>query len=314
MGPNWTRITGKHDFTFCIAWCREDVDYLYILKEESCLAYQGCSILLETFYESRVDTWRKLRGEPSHIEGSPLVFCRYLLAKDWPSTCKTYKTCNLKGNWARDSGNATECIVLVSVRSISWIYWRGYNCVKVHMYLLQIYICVCVHIHADTQILKLHGVISHLFRHFHLCIKWSFVCDANVVQHGLRCEMQRAGFTLLIAGCYTRYWLSNRAAWISKAFVCLMCSFSVSSYCMLWRNPAVPPDVHPWHSTAARCTGVTPFLVLVSLSIWSPIGGARCWHFPVWSWSHSPLLSRPKWVSHCIWSQMYLGHTSAFKI
>lgn len=48
MGPNRTRITGKHDFTFCIAWCREDVNYLYILKEKSCLAYQGCSILLET--------------------------------------------------------------------------------------------------------------------------------------------------------------------------------------------------------------------------------------------------------------------------
>lgn len=48
MGPNQTRITGKHDFTFCIAWCREDVCYLYILKEKSCLAYQGCSILLET--------------------------------------------------------------------------------------------------------------------------------------------------------------------------------------------------------------------------------------------------------------------------
>lgn len=47
MGPNGTRITGKHDFTFCIAWCREDVNYLYIQKEKSCLAYQGCSILLE---------------------------------------------------------------------------------------------------------------------------------------------------------------------------------------------------------------------------------------------------------------------------
>lgn len=48
MGPNQTRITGKHGFTFCIAWCREDVDYLYTLKEKSCLAYQGCSILLKT--------------------------------------------------------------------------------------------------------------------------------------------------------------------------------------------------------------------------------------------------------------------------
>lgn len=42
MGPNQTRITGKCDFTFCIAWCREEMNYLYILKEKSCLAYQGC--------------------------------------------------------------------------------------------------------------------------------------------------------------------------------------------------------------------------------------------------------------------------------
>lgn len=65
-----------------------------------------------------------------------------------------------------------------------------------------------------------------------------------------------------------------------------------------------PTDVHPWNSTAARYTGVTPFLMLVSLNIWSPIGGAMCWHFPVWSWSRSPLLSSLKWVFHCIWSQM----------
>lgn len=83
-----------------------------------------------------------------------------------------------------------------------------------------------MHIHTDTQILKLCGVISHLFGHFHLCIKWSFVCDVNIVQHGLRCEIQRAGFTLLTAGCYMRYWLSDLATWISKAFVCLMCSFT----------------------------------------------------------------------------------------
>lgn len=31
---------------------------------------------------------------------------------------------------------------------------------------------------------------------------------------------------------------------------------------------------------------------------------ATCWHFPVWSRSHSPLLSGLKWMFHCIQSQM----------
>lgn len=33
---------------FALHGVEKDVDYLYILKEKSCLAYQGCSILLET--------------------------------------------------------------------------------------------------------------------------------------------------------------------------------------------------------------------------------------------------------------------------
>lgn len=99
-----------------------------------------------------------------------------------------------------------------------------------------------MHIHTDTQILQLCGVISQLFWRFYLCIKWGFVCDVNIVQHGLTCEMQRAGFTLLIAVCCMRYWLSDLATWISKAFVCLMCSFTGvtllhvlrKSYCSPW--------------------------------------------------------------------------------
>lgn len=107
-----------------------------------------------------------------------------------------------------------------------------------------------MHIHPDMQILKLHGLISHLFGHFHLCIKWSFVCDVDVVQHGLRREMERAGFTLVIIGYYVRSWLGDLATRVSKAFVCLMCSFTSVPFtcCMLWRNPTVPlmciPEQH----------------------------------------------------------------------
>lgn len=99
------------------------------------------------------------RGVPSDIEGSLLelvVFCRFLLAKNWPSTeqfCITYKNCELKGNRVRDSVSATKCIVLVSDRSISCIYWSGFNCVKFvciyykYIFIVCVYVCIYTHTH-----------------------------------------------------------------------------------------------------------------------------------------------------------------------
>ena len=108
---------------------------------------------------------KEIGGVHSNIEGLILemvVFCRFVLAKDWRSTkqfCITSKNCNLKGNSATDSVSARKCIVLVSDTSISCIYWSGFNCVKFQMYLLQIYIyiycvCLCVYTHKilnDTE-------------------------------------------------------------------------------------------------------------------------------------------------------------------
>lgn len=117
-------------------------------------------MLLETVYfcESRVDIWRKL-GRYLQILKDHYWFAADLCLPDWPSTeqlCVTYKNCNLKGNWAAESVSVTKCIVLVSDRSISSIYWSGLNCLKVHMYLLQICIftvCVCVYIHTNFKMI-----------------------------------------------------------------------------------------------------------------------------------------------------------------
>lgn len=41
-----------------------------------------------------------------------------------------------------------------------------------YVFTTNIYLCLCVHTHTDMQILKLCGVVSHLFGRFHLCMKF----------------------------------------------------------------------------------------------------------------------------------------------
>lgn len=93
-----------------------------------------------------------------------------------------------------------------------------------------------------------------------------------------------------------RYWLSDLATWMSKAFVCLLFSFLVFNLlnCSLFHleEISILPPMHipekaqlpgrlGWHSSWCRCHSAA----------WSPMGGAMCWHFPTWSLSDPRLLS-----------------------
>lgn len=223
-------------------------------------------MLLETVYfcESRVDIWRKL-GRYLQILKDHYWFAADLCLPDWPSTeqlCVTYKNCNLKGNWAAESVSVTKCIVLVSDRSISSIYWSGLNCLKVHMYLLQICIfTVCVYVCIYTQILKWFWVTSHLIGHSHLCIKVKFCswCCTTLTWskmwkwrgQDLLCSL--VGLYMILTQCPGSS--SEQSICLSAMFIhwfqSAVCSAELWSL-SLWRNPNTPRDVHPWKSTAVR--------------------------------------------------------------
>lgn len=109
-----------------------------------------------------------------------------------------------------------------------------------------------------------------------------------------------------LLGYYMRFWLSDLATWMSKAFVCLLCSFTVFNLlyallnCSLFHSEEIlilplmriPKKAQlsgrlGWHLSWCRCRSTA----------WSPIGGAMCWHFPTWSLSHPLFLSS---VNECL--------------
>lgn len=138
--------------------------------------------------------------------------------------------------------------------------------------------CLCVYIHTYTEVLNWYGVTSHLTARFHLCIKSSFVCDVNIVQRGLRCangeDLQDLFCSL--AGCYMRHWLTDLAAWVSEAFVCLLCSFTDCSLLQALLNCSL---FHPEEIL---------ILPLLCIPQRAQLLGALRWHPP---WCGCPLNS-----------------------